>query len=264
MGFRLALVQCKHPQGDTVDATVELVEVWSKWAKADGANIVAFPESLMTRYEKGRGQFLAEAQSLGGTYCSVINAMAKKLDLWIVYTVNEFNPAGNPYNTVVVTGNDGRMHGFYRKVHLFDTDFTRESDRMSAGRQLFQPIDTPFCKLGLSICYDLRFPEVARFAAMHGCQLLINPAAWVAGPVKAEQWRTLIAARAIENEMFVAGVSRCDEGYIGNSCICDPFGNTVAQADASEQIVFANIDVAQIDEVRSKIPVFRHRRPECY
>lgn len=135
---------------------------------------------------------------------------------------------------------------------------------MAAGSALFDPIDTPFGRIGLSICYDLRFPEVARFAATHGCHLLINPAAWVDGLLKAEQWRTLLSARAIENEIFVAGLSRVDKGYIGQSAVFGPDGVMLASGGVREELVAARIDLSAIDGVRAAMPVLEHRRPELY
>lgn len=222
MSFVLGLAQCCHPAVSGTAAVLEMAEDWCKRASQQGVQVLVFPESLMTRYEEGLAAFHDAAQPLDGPFCCAMDALAAKYGLWLVYTANERNDGGNPFNTAVLVNPDGVKRGVYRKVHLFDTDFTRESDRMASGDCLFEPVDTPFGRIGLSICYDLRFPEVARFAALRGCQVLINPAAWVDGPLKAQQWRTLLSARAIENEMFVAGVSRADSGYIGRSVVFGP------------------------------------------
>lgn len=266
MTFKLGLAQCTHPEDKDVP---KMVEEYARKAKAQNVDLLVFPESLMTSYEKELGQFLEEAQPLDGPFTQAIDALAKKYELWILYTVNERNDACEegaikPFNTAVIVDADGVRRGVYRKTHLFDTDFTHESDRMSSGDKLFSPIDTPFGKIGMAICYDLRFPEVARYAALRGCQLLVYPAAWVSGNTKIEQWKTLLSARAIENEMFVAGVSRTDKGYIGHSCIFDPTGTAVAAADGSEALLVAEIDTKQIDDVRWRMPVFQHRREELY
>ena len=251
MAFVLGLAQCRHPEEPGVDAVLEMVEQWCAEAQYRGVDLLVFPESLMTRYESSRESFAAEAEPLDGLFCTKMNALAARYGLWVVYTA-------------VLVGSDGLQHGVYRKVHLFDTDFTRESDRMAAGSTLFKPVDTPFGRIGLSICYDLRFPEVARFSALHGCQMLINPAAWVDGRLKAEQWRTLLSARAIENEMFVAGLSRVDKGYIGQSAVFGPDGVMLAAGSVREELVTARIDFSAIEEVRASMPVLQHRRPELY
>lgn len=264
MSFVLGLAQCCHPAVAGTTAVLGMAEDWCKRAQQQGVQVLVFPESLMTRYEEGLAAFHDAAQPLDGPFCSAMDALAAKYGLWLVYTANERNDAGNPFNTAVLVGSDGVKRGVYRKVHLFDTDFTRESDRMAPGSCLFEPVDTPFGRIGLSICYDLRFPEVARFAALRGCQVLINPAAWVDGPLKAQQWRTLLSARAIENEIFVAGVSRDDSGYIGRSVVFGPDGVAIAEGGAAEELVVATVDLSAIDEVRSRMPVLQHRRPQLY
>ena len=262
MEFTLGLAQTCHPEDGDV---VSLVDRFMARAKERGVDLLVFPECLMTRYEEELGAFLAAAQPLDGPFTQAVDALAAKHGLWVAYTLNEAGPdANHPYNTLVLTDDTGTQVGFYRKTHLFDTDFTRESDRMAAGNALFQPVDTPFGYVGMAICYDLRFPEVARCAALQGADLMLYPAAWVDGKLKAEQWRTLLMARAIENEMFVAGVSRADTGRIGQSCIVDPRGVIIAQGGPDEELVVGRIDTSLIDRVRKGMPVFSHRRPELY
>ena len=211
MQVTIGLAQTKHPEDGDV---IALVERFAAEARSRRVDVLVFPESLMSRYEKEAEAFVREAEPADGAFSTALDAIAARYGLWMVYTLNERNPQGNPFNTAIIVDSTGTKRGIYRKIHLFDTDFTHESDRMSAGSALFEPIDTPFGKIGLAICYDLRFPEQARAAALAGCDILIYPAAWVSGNTKAEQWHTLLAARAIENEMFVVGVSRADEGYI--------------------------------------------------
>lgn len=269
MKFKLALAQCRHPEDGDVAA---LVDDYLGKARDAGANIVVFPESLMTPYEMSAEQFLTAAEELNGPFCTTINELARTHGMWVVYTANERSIGGNrPFNTAVVVDDKGEVRGSYRKTHLFDTDFTRESDKVMPGCALFPPLETPFCKLGLGICYDLRFPELARAAALAGCDVLVFPSAWVDGPDKVRQWKTLLSARAIENELFVAGVSRCDRGfgaderdYAGNSCVFDPLGNEIAAAGLDEGVVVAEVDTDEISRVRAAMPVLAHRRVELY
>ena len=261
MEFKLGLAQTKHPADGDV---VRLVEQHMAQAAQLGVDLLVFPESLMTRYEESKGDFLAAAQPCNGPFAQAVNGLAATYGIWTAYTVNELNENGKPFNTAMVCDSDGNVRGTYRKVHLFDSATTQESQRMAAGDALLEPLDTPFCKLGLAICYDLRFPELARHMALAGCELMLYPAAWVAGPGKARQWKTLLAARAIEDEMFVAGVSRCDEGYSGTSCIVDPFGKVLACAGDEPELIVHAIDTALVREAHEKIPVFEHRRPDLY
>lgn len=261
MKFTLGLAQTCHPKDGAVS---DLVDRVAYEAKEAGVDLLVFPESLMTRYEQDRGDFLAAAEPLDGAFCTSIDALAAKHGLWMVYTVNELNPEGQPFNTAVVVDDCGQKQGVYRKTHLFDTDFTRESDRMGRGNELFEPIETPFGKIGLGICYDLRFPELARYEALRGADLILYPAAWVDGKLKAHQWQTLLTARAIENEVFVAGVSRADAGYIGQSCIVDPRGVVIAAGGLEQCLVTARVDTKEVSRVRASMPTLNHRRPELY
>lgn len=294
--FRLGLAQCTHPDDGDVVALVDHV---MREAADRRIDLLVFPECLMTPFEKTREDFLASAQPLDGPFAHQVAHLAAQHKLWVVFTMNEkasegvfdddnadassigasegIDAGGSddvapedasprlPFNTAVVVDAEGNMRGFYRKTHLYDALSMRESERMARGDALFAPIDTPFCKLGLGICYDLRFPEVSRAAALAGCELFVLPAAWVDGPHKADQWRVLLRARAIENEMFVAGLSRADARYIGSSCVIDPCGTVVAEAPGRQStLVVADIDTNLIDATRAAMPVFEHRRPQLY
>ena len=156
------------------------------------------------------------------------------------------------------------MRGVYRKVHLFDAGPHRESDRMSAGDAIFRPIDTPFGKLGIGICYDLRFPELARRQAIEGAEILVYPAAWVDGAGKKRQWETLLAARAIENELFAVGVCRADDGYIGSSLVAAPDGTALVEGGDGEGLCVCELDTDELKSLRENMPIFGHRRPDIY
>jgi predicted amidohydrolase len=263
MTFTIALAQTRHPEDGDV---VSLVKKYAMRSKELGADILVFPESLMTRFEDERQAFIDDAQPLNGPFAHAIDQLAAHYKLWVLYNINERNlSGGNPYNTLVLTDSNGNQQSVYRKIHLFDSSTTSESKRISAGDHVPDPPATPFGNLGFATCYDLRFPELARKLALKGCDLLFYPAAWVDGPSKQMQWETLLRARAIENEMYVAGVCRCDNGYVGTSYVFAPDGQVVAQArPLQEDLVIAPIDYKIIETVRSRIPVFTHRRPDLY
>ena len=262
MEVTIGLAQTCHPADGDV---VSLVREYACKAREASVDLLVFPECLMSRYESSLGDFLAQSQPLDGDFPRAVAEIAREHGLWIVFTMNELNGKGGlPYNTAVVVDDEGVQRGVYRKVHLFDSETTRESERMAPSDALFDPIDTPFGRLGLAICYDLRFPEVARHAALHSCDLLVYPSAWVAGPDKVRHWEALLAARAIENELFVAGVCRADYGYIGNSMLVGPDGVVRARADETEGLTVARIDSSDLERVRRRIPVLEHRRPDVY
>ena len=262
MTFTLGLAQTCHPADGDV---IALVEQYMGKARAARVDLLVFPESLMSRYEAEKQAFMAEAQEVGGAFTQAVDALAAQYNMWTVYTMNEKNPLdGLPFNTALVVDDEGKRHCAYRKVHLFDSHTTSESERMSAGDMLPTVIDTPFCKLGVGICYDLRFPELAHELALRGCELMVYPSAWVAGECKKQQWLGLLAGRAIENEMFVAGVSRADGGYVGSSCVVDPQGTVLVQGGSEEELLTCEIDLDVLYTMRSQIPVFEHRRADLY
>lgn len=261
MEFMVGIAQTCHPDDGDV---ISLVDRFAEDAQAKGVDLLVFPESLMSRYEAELGDFLAESQLIDGQFAMAVNAIAAKHRLWIVYTMNELNPSGKPFNTAIAVDAKGVVRGVYRKVHLFDSATTTESERMAASDTLFEPIHTPFGKLGMAICYDLRFPEVARTAALAGCDIMVYPSAWVDGIGKAAQWETLLSARAIENEMFVVGACRADKGYIGHSLVIAPDGVVLAKGGEGEELLIAQLDSQRLDRMRTAIPVFSHRRPDVY
>ena len=310
--FRLGLAQCCHPADGDV---LSMADSWASRAEAASVDLLVFPESLMIPFDAAPEEMACQAEPLDGPFCQAMNALAAKHGLWIVYTAIERNELGAapaardgatqataadaaqadapasmpaavaetrfpPYNTAVVVGPDGEMRASYRKVHLFDTDFIRESDKVSAGGELLAPVEAPFGRIGIGICYDLRFPELARAAALAGADIMLYPSAWVDGPRKVDQWRTMLASRAIENEFFVAGLSRCDRAfgasgghagtkgptrdYAGHSCVFGPLGEELASAGADEELVVADIDVGAVSEARASMPVLEHLRPDVY
>lgn len=298
MAYTIALAQCSHPENGDV---LSLAADFAQQAAAAGADLLIFPEAFQTGPNADQAAWLTAAEPLDGPFCCAMNKLAADHGLWMIYTLAEKNScegtaspkasyplhppvsanqhgdaelraeddpsalsAGRPFNTAVVVDPQGTIRGSYRKVHLFDSATTCESARMTAGDTLFTPIQLPYCKLGLGICYDLRFPELTRAAAIAGADLMVFPAAWVDGPQKVEQWQTLLTARALENEIFVAGVCAADAGCTGYSCVADPSGQIIAQADSEPQLLTATLDSADLAVVRKKLPVWDHRRTDLY
>ena len=169
------------------------------------------------------------------------------------------------FNTLVLLDNRGILRGTYQKTHLFDAFDWRESDHTAAGNALFTPVSTPFGRLGLGTCYDLRFPELARSAALRGAEIFIYPSAWVQGHMKAVQWKTLLAARAVENGMTVIGCSQYAEDiFIGQSFACDPFGRVLAKGDETSQMILVPVNPDDSVKARHLVPALDHMRKDLY
>ena len=264
MPFRLALAQCGSPADGNIAAQVE---DYAARAEEAGAQLLVFPENLMVTRRLTPAELREAAELLDGPFVTGVAQASARHKLWIVFTYYEANPAGGqPFNTAVVVDDTGTIRASYHKCHLYDAHSVRESDRMSRGDSLCAPVATPFCTLGLGICYDLRFPEQARAAAVAGAELIVYPAAWYDGPHKLAHWETLLRARAIENECFVAGVCRVGEHYVGHSLVVSPLGEVLAQGPdgAQEALVLADVNLSAVTSARDAMPVFSHRRPELY
>jgi predicted amidohydrolase len=263
MTGRLGLAQCGYPaDGDVLSQ----MRRYMADAAARGVDLLVFPENVMHSRKLDASGLKLIAEPVDGAFESGVAAAAREFGLWVVFTMAEARTDGTaPYNTAVVVDAAGELRGAYRKCHLYDAHGERESDRMSAGDAFCAPIDSPVGKLGLCICYDLRFPEISRELALAGAQVVLYPTAWHDGPEKTEHWRTLLRARAIENECFVAGACRAGEGYVGASLVADPLGRVIASvAGNDEALVVCDIDTDAIERARDAMPVFEHRRQELY
>ena len=167
------------------------------------------------------------------------------------------------YNTSFVFDRKGGVTAEYAKMHLFR--LMEEDKYLKAGERPGSAVvdGTP---AGMMICYDIRFPELARRLALSGAQLLIVPAEWP-NP-RLHHWRTLLTARAIENQMYVVACNRCGTSgavsFFGHSMVIDPWGEVIAEAGEEEGIVTADIDLSLVADVRGRIPVFEDRRPGLY
>eukprot|EP01098_Paradermamoeba_levis_P010516 TRINITY_DN4418_c0_g1_i1.p1 TRINITY_DN4418_c0_g1~~TRINITY_DN4418_c0_g1_i1.p1 ORF type:complete len:207 (+),score=58.08 TRINITY_DN4418_c0_g1_i1:467-1087(+) len=177
------------------------------------------------------------------------------------------------YNTCHIFGPSGELLGKHRKVHLFDIDIPgkitfKESEILAAGSSL-TVIDTEFCKIGVGICYDIRFAELAqKMTAVTGCQMLVYPGAFnmTTGPA---HWELLQRGRALDNQLYVATVSPArnpQSSYQawGHSTVCNPWGEVIATTQHEEAIIYADIDLDRVEEVRKQIPIRNQKRPDLY
>lgn len=263
MRFKVALAQCGYPADGDVLAQVDL---WCEQASLSGAELVVFPEDLMSPQQLSPAELAKIAEPLYGPFAQAVSACADRHGIWVLFTMCETDPrGGRPFNTSVLLDDAGTVRGSYRKTHLYDAHGVRESERTGRGDALFEPVSTPSCKVGMAICYDLRFPEVSRYAALAGADILLLPSAWHDGPEKAAHWETLLRARAIENELFVLAADKAGERYVGRSMVVDPLGRVLAcVAGKDEELVTCTIDISEVAKARDAMPLLAHRRPELY
>jgi predicted amidohydrolase len=147
---------------------------------------------------------------------------------------------------------------------LFDALNLRESDLVMPGDELPPVIDIAGLKIGFATCYDLRFPEIFRYLSGQGAQLIIMPSAWYQGAMKETHWLTLLAARALENTLYMAGCNLIGPGFCGRSALFDPFGVQLANAGEAETLLIGKISTDRIDSVRQKLPCLKNRRSDLF
>ena len=242
-------------------------------AKTRHAVMLSLPEGFSFLGEKDN-EGLAVAETIDGARMASFRDLARDNSMWL--SLGGFQEKGpddkHAYNTHVVIDAEGEVRAAYRKLHLFDVDIPGgpkllESNGVTAGDELVQ-IDTPLGSTGLSICYDLRFPEMYLALAQLGSKLLLIPAAFTMTTGK-EHWETLLRARAIETQCYVAAAAQTGRHNprrqsFGHAMIIDPWGTVIAQCHDGDAIAVADIDLGFLDSVRQRIPVWNHRRPEVY
>ena len=222
-------------------------------------DLVVLPEAVMHDFGDPGHDLAAAAESLDGPFVTMLAEHARRLGATIVAGMFESTDT-LPFNTLVAVGPDGALRGTYRKVHLYDSFGYRESDRMASGDITPTVIDIAGLRVGLMTCYDLRFPEMARALVDEGADALVIPAAWVAGQHKLHHWTTLLAARAIENTVFVLAPAQGGERYTGHSMALDPMGLVLDEAGADEETLVVEIDRHEVEAVREVNPSLSNRR----
>ncbi len=237
-------------------------------AAGRGASLIVFPELFMAWEPNTRdpAAIRALAQPLDGPFVRSLAHAARDAGVWVVSGMVE-EPGGSEYrahNTTVVLNDRGELVAAYRKTHLFDAFGYEESRTIAPGDSLFKPIETPFGCMGLLVCYELRFPEVAHRQAERGADLLVVPSAWVAGPMKELHWRTLVLARAIENILYVIAAGQVGNQFLGRSLIVDPMGVVLAEGSEEEDLIYGELDLSRVGAVREKVPSLQHRRADLY
>jgi deaminated glutathione amidase len=239
-------------------------------AAADGAELVALPEKW--NLLAGGAELVAGAEPLDGPSLGAARLWARELGINLLAgSVSEQGPEGKAFNTSVLIGPAGDDLAVYRKIHMFDVDVGgvayRESEHEEAGEEIVTAALAE-ATVGLSVCYDLRFPELFRILAVRGAGLLTLPSAFTFATGR-DHWEVLLRARAIENQAFVLAPNQVGEtpphfSSYGHSTIADPWGKVLAVAPDQECFVAADLDFAAQDRVRESLPSLANRRPRAY
>ncbi len=265
--MRAAVVQLCST--DDLAKNLAVAEAFVREAADRGAELVALPENVA--FLRREGQPVPCAQGLDGEIVGRMADLARELGIWLLAgTFPEATADGRFHNTSVVLSAAGEVAAVYRKIHLFDVDLRSsggeaytESVHVAPGEELVVA-ETPFGGLGLSVCYDLRFPELYRALAAQGARFLAVPSAFTPHTGK-DHWEVLLRARAIENQAFVlapaqAGRHSAERASYGRSMIIDPWGLVLAQAADRPGVLVADCPLEDLERIRAALPSLRHRR----
>ncbi|MEK5061233.1 carbon-nitrogen family hydrolase [Paenibacillus shunpengii] len=261
--IKLALLQCDITVGDTT-ANRERIQqlIHETMQKHPDVQVILLPEMWNTGYALTEIHELVDDE--GRIERHWISEYAASYKVNIVAGSIAEKKDGKIYNSMYVFDMNGEQIARYAKLHLFR--LMDEEKYLAAGDEpvTFTLDEKWFC--GASICYDIRFPELIRSLALKGAKMLFVPAEWP--QPRLHHWRTLLMARAIENQMYVISCNRVgtsgSTSFFGHSMIIDPWGEIVAEGTENEEILVGSIDPAMVDAVRERIPVFEDRRPEIY
>jgi deaminated glutathione amidase len=268
--MRAAAVQL-HSTDDR-DRNLAAADRLTRAAAAAGAQLVVLPEKWPVLGTPE--QTAASAEPLAGPTLAWASGLASELGIDLVAGsfVERVDGDDRGRNTSLHVGPDGELRATYRKVHMFDVEVGgrayRESEHEAPGDEVVLSQIADGVGLGLTVCYDLRFPELYRILAVRGARIITVPAAFTLTTTR-EHWEVLLRARAIEDQCFVVAANQFGEHSPGQrsggrSMIVDPWGVVLAQAPDAETYVLADLDLAAQDDVRRRVPSLANRRPEAY
>ena len=262
--MRVAVVQ--NAAGDSVPQTLARLESWLD--TIGPSDLIVLPEVFALR--GSHDDYRQAAELLGGPLTCWLADRARQLGSWLLGgSLIERGADGRLYNTAVLVDRAGHVRATYRKIHLFEA--TLDDGRVIREAEIYAHGDEPVLvviegwRSGLSICYDLRFPELYRRYAADGAELLLIPSNFTQNTGRAH-WETLVRARAIENQCFVVAANQCGKNpatgvaSYGHSLIVGPWGEILAEAGDEETVIVATLERPHLEQVRARVPVGRHRR----
>lgn len=245
------------------------VEMIGKAAE-NGSELVVLPEMFNCPYDTSKFQSYSE-ESDSSESLKAVSSTAKEYGVYLVAGSIPEKYDGKICNSSFIF-KDGLVLDVHRKLHLFDVDipgkiFFKESEIVKAGNKI-TVVDTPVVKMGVAICYDMRFPELFRIMTLEGSEIVVVPGAFntTTGPA---HWETTIRARAIDNQIYMVAASPArneDLSYTayGHSMVVDPWGKIIAEAGEGEEIIYADIKLSILQEVRDSLPLLKNRRRDIY
>ena len=263
--FRIGLAQLNA--GDSKDSSLKKAISIIEDGASKEVDLMVFPELYMAYLQPDDPieKYMSVAEPLDGPFVSAISEEARSREMHVAVGVYEKpESGGRVHNTIVLVGPDGSLLSANRKLHCFDAFGFRESDRFKPADKPGEVAETPLGRIGTMVCYDLRFPEVARMQAVEGAEIILVPAAWVKGSMKEDHWITLTKARGLENTVFLAACSQPGRLFTGRSVVVDPFGVVICDGGEGEGLIVTEVDLKRIGEVRERLPCLEQLRKDVY
>jgi predicted amidohydrolase len=263
---KVAIVQFKA--STKKEPNLKKILDYIKKAAQSKADIIAFPEYMMfyTPASQTAAQVAELAESIDGDFVQKIKDAAKDNHIQVIGTIYEKtkNTKNRVYDTAFLIDDKGKLVYTYRKIHLYDALGFKESAKMASGSKIPSPAKSKLGKIGMLICYDLRFPEISRILTLAGSQVLVAPSAWVQGESKEEHWLALNRTRAIENGCYVIAPDHVGHIYCGRSLVVDPYGRILLDMKKKQGMAIVDISLDKIKKIRRDLPLLKNRRTDIY
>lgn len=267
---KVALCQ-SDTRGTPAENVAQMIQMAEQAVLEGNADVIVFPEDSYFDVDATDESLKASPEDLDGFFVTQMCALAKRLHVNLIPgTFHRKSASGKYYNTELFINRNGEIIGHYDKIHLMKAMNYDESKDVEAGNTS-AVFDTDIGRVGMMVCYDLRFPELARGMVQAGADIIFVPAFWPAGnplPPRTDHWDTLVNCTALLNQVYVVAVNQygkmSSEIPFGRSMVVDPWGTVISQCPNCVSISYANIDLAYQKQVRDKLATWQNRRPECY
>ena len=268
MKFKIGI--CQMNITESKERNLSKAEEMIRLAAREKSQVIVLPEMFNCPYETGA--FPKYAEEYMGKTTQLLASLSKALGVYIVGGSIPERDKGQIYNTSFIFDKNGELIGKHRKIHLFDIDIEdgikfKESDTLGRGNNI-TVFDTEYGRIGVAICYDMRFPELMRLMALKGAEVIIVPAAFnmTTGPA---HWNLTLRARAIDNQVYYVAASparNLEASYhaYGHSALVNPWGEIISQADEKETVLYGEVDLDYLKNIRKQLPLLLHRRTDLY
>ena len=270
--YKIALVQMKSStiKSENLKLSVDYI----RQAAKKKVELVCFPEFQMaySPLEQTAKELSTIAENaINGNFITTLRKEAKMHRIKIIATIYENidtkRKKKTDYrvsDTAIMISEKGDVMSIYRKLHLYDALGFKESAKLVGGDKIERPVKVGIGKIGLEICYDIRFPEMSRILTLAGADVLAIPSGWVQGIMKEEHWQIMLKARAIENGCYVIAPDQVGNIFSGRSMVIDPFGITLLDMGNKEGVEVVEIDRDRVESVRKTLPLLKNRRTDVY